>query len=155
MSRIATLQYTNSVGGVKMKFLGFEEGHHELSHEPDEKTEAAEKLVKINRWYSEQIARLARLLQNTSEPDGNGSMLDHTTIIWTNELGKGNSHSLSNIPFVLVGGGLGWKSGECLKFDHLPHNRLWISLANAMGHSIKTFGNPRLSRKGAVDELLA
>ncbi len=38
-------------------------------------------------------------------------MLDHTTIVWTNELGKGNSHTLDNIPFVLIGKGLGFFDG--------------------------------------------
>ena len=152
MSRIATLQYTNAVGNAKMKFLGIEEGHHELSHDPDEKTESVEKLVKINTWYCGQLAALARRLDSTPEPGGEGTMLDHTTIIWTNELGKGNSHTLSNIPFVLVGGGLGWKQQHCLQFKNLPHNRLWISLANSMGHKINRFGNPRLSRGGIVDE---
>ncbi len=155
MTRIATLQYTNSVGNAKMKFLGIEEGHHELSHEPDEKQDAAEKLVTINRWYCEQIAALARQLANTPEADGAGTLLDHTTIVWTNELGKGNSHSLSDIPFVLVGGGMGWKSGQALQFDHMPHNRLWISVAHAMGHRIEKFGSPRHSRGGVIEELFA
>jgi len=155
MTRIATLQYTNAVGNARMNFLGIEEGHHELSHDPDEKKESVEKLVRINRWYCEQLAGLARRLDSTPEPGGEGTMLDHTTIIWTNELGKGNSHTLSNIPMVLVGGGLGWRQQECLKFKHLSHNRLWISLAQSMGHSITTFGNPKLSRGGNVEELYA
>jgi len=55
-------------------------------------------------------------LAQTPEPGNSGSMLDHTTILWTNELGKGNSHTLNNIPFVLIGGGLGFKMGRSLKF---------------------------------------
>ena len=47
---------------------------------------------------------LAKRLAETPEPGGNGSLLDNTLIIWTNELGKGNSHTLDNIPFVLLGG---------------------------------------------------
>ena len=153
LARIATLQYTNSVGNARMKFLGIEEGHHELSHDPDQKTESVEKLVKINTWYCQQISDLAQRLADTPEPDGNGTLLDNTTIIWTNELGKGNNHTLNGIPFVLVGGGCGFRMGRTLKFDHLPHNRLWISLAHSMGHEIATFGNPRLSRGGVVEEL--
>ncbi len=136
-----------------MTFLGIHEGHHELSHDPDQKTESVEKLIKINTWYCEQVAALARRLAETAEPDGNGSLLDNTTIIWTNELGKGNTHSLNNIPFVLVGGGIGFKMGRSLSFDHVAHNRLWISMARAMGHPLKTFGNPKLSKGGPVDEL--
>ncbi|HEV3027603.1 MAG TPA: DUF1552 domain-containing protein, partial [Planctomycetota bacterium] len=119
-SRIATLQYTNSVGGAKMKWLGITEGHHELSHKEDKDTAAVEQLTKINKWYCEQLAALAKKLSDTPEPGGEGSMLDHTTIVWTNELGKGNSHTLDDIPFVLVGGGLGFRMGRAIKYRKIP-----------------------------------
>ena len=106
----------------------------------------------IEPSVSVPIAKAQRLA-DTPEPDGNGSLLDNTTIIWTNELGKGNNHTLNGIPFVLVGGGCGFRMGRTVKFDHLPHNRLWISLAHSMGHEIATFGNPNLSRGGVVEEL--
>ena len=41
-------------------------------------------------------------------------MLDHTLVLWTNELGKGNSHTLNDIPFLLAGGGFGFKMGRRL-----------------------------------------
>ena len=141
-ARVATLQYTNSVGGAKMKWLGVDEGHHELSHEPDSNAKAQEKLTKINAWFCEQMAYLAKKLSDTPEPGGGGSLLDNTTIVWTNELGQGNSHTLDNIPFVLVGGGLNFKMGQSIKHAKgVPHNRLLLSLAHGFGHNIKTFGN--------------
>jgi hypothetical protein len=150
MARIASLQYTNSVGQARMRWLGIQEGHHSLSHDPDLNEGSQEKLVKINVWVCEQLASLAAKLDATPEPGGEGSMLDHTTILWTNELGKGNSHSLDNIPFVLVGGGLGFKSGRSLQFDKVAHNRLWLAVAHAFGHRLETFGNPRLSEGGPL-----
>ena len=45
-------------------------------------------------------------------------------MIWTNELGKGNSHTLNDIPFVLAGNGLDFKMGRSLKYKSVPHNRL-------------------------------
>lgn len=151
--RVATLQYDRSVGNIRFKFLGIEEGHHELSHDPDDKAESQQKLIRINRWYAEQFARLAQRLAETPEPDGSGTLLDNTTIVWTNELGKGNSHTLNDIPFVMIGAGIGFKLGRSLKFEHLPHNRLWISLAHGLGHPLETFGNPELSKGGIVPEL--
>ena len=150
MARVATLQYTNSVGNAKMTWLGINDGHHTLSHDPDLNKESQEKLTKINVWFAEQMAYLAKRLSETPEPGGEGTMLDHTTILWTNELGKGNSHTLDNIPFVLVGGGLGFKSGRSLKFERAAHNRLWVAVANAFGHEITTFGNPKLSEGGPL-----
>ncbi|AMV23468.1 hypothetical protein VT84_03600 [Gemmata sp. SH-PL17] len=152
-ARVASYQITNSVGGARMKWLGVEEGHHELSHEPDTNEKAQEKLVKINKWYCEQVAYLAKRLAETPEPGGTGSLLDNTLIVWTNELGKGNSHTMDNIPFVMVGGGLDYKMGRSLKYNKVPHNRLLMSLAHGFGHNVKTFGNPNHCAAGALTGL--
>ena len=148
--RVGSLQFTNSVGGARMKWLGIDESHHGLSHEPDSNTKAQENLVAINRWYAEQIAHLAQRLDDTPEPGGSGSMLDHTTILWTNELGKGNSHTMDNIPWLAIGGGLGWRMGRALDFKDEPHNRLLLSLAHGFGHGIETFGNADFCGKGPL-----
>jgi len=149
-ARIATFQITNSVGQPKMRWLGIEEGHHELSHEPDTNASAYENLIKINTWYCEQVAYLAKRLSETPEPNGNGSMLDNTTIVWTNELGKGNSHTRDDIPFVLVGGGLGFTTGRALDFKKVPHNRLLMGFCDGMGFPEKSFGNPDFCKDGPL-----
>lgn len=150
-ARVATLQYTNSVGNARMKWLGVEEGHHTLSHDPDLNEVSQEKLTKINHWFAGELAHLAKRLSETPEPGGEGSMLDHTLIVWTNELGKGNSHTLENIPFVLLGNGCGFKMGRSLNLEKSAHNRLWLAIANSMGHELDTFGNPKLCEGGALD----
>lgn len=152
-ARVATLQYTNSVGDARMHWLGINEGHHQLSHEPDTNEEAVAKLTKINHWYCEQLAYLAQRLAETPEPDGNGSLLDNTLIVWSNELGKGNSHTLDNIPFVLVGNGLDFDMGRAYDFKNQPHNRLLLSIAHGFGHEIKTFGNPNFCGDGPLNHL--
>jgi len=150
MTRIATLQYMRSVGQAQMRWLGIQEGHHSLSHEPDTNQESYAKLRTINAWFCGELAYLAKRLAETPEPAGEGSMLDHTLIVWTNELGKGNSHTLDNIPCVMVGGCPGFQMGRSLKLDKVPHNRLWLAVANAMGHKIQTFGKAELCEGGAV-----
>lgn len=152
-ARVATFQYTNSVGQARFRWLGIEEGQHDLSHEPDSNTAAQEKLTKINHWYCEQLAYLAKRLAETPEPGGKGSLLDNTLIVWTNELGKGNSHTLDDIPFVLVGGGLDFKMGRSLKYDRVPHNRLLMSLAHGFGHRITRFGNADFCGAGPLNNL--
>jgi hypothetical protein len=149
MTRIATLQYMRSVGQAQMRWLGVEEGHHSLSHDPDDNKESYAKLLKVNTWFCGELAYLAKRLSETPEPTGEGSMLDHTLIVWTNELGKGNSHTLDNIPLVLVGGGAGFQMGRALKFDKVAHNRLWLTIAHALGHhELKTFGKLELCEGG-------
>lgn len=139
-ARVATLQITNSVGQPKMTWLDIKEGHHQLSHEPDSNKEAHEKLTRINTWYAEQLAYLTKRLANTPEPGGDGSLLDNTVILWVNELGQGNSHTLDNIPFVMVGNGLDFDMGRSLKFNGIPHNRLLMSIAHGFGHHVEAFG---------------
>ncbi len=152
MARVATLQYMRSVGQARMKWLGIEEGHHGLSHEPDADLSAQEKLEKINTWFCGEVAYLAKRLADTPEPGGvGGSMLDNTLLVWTNELGKGNSHTLNDIPVVLVGGGCGFKMGRSLQLGGVTHNRLWMAIAQAMGHDLPTFGTKALCEGGALD----
>src|SRR5579871_1891502 len=152
-ARVASLQFTNSVGGARMRWLKINEGHHELSHHPDSDKDAVDKLTRINKWYCEQMAYLAKRLAETPEPGGGGSLLDNTLLVWTNELGKGNSHTLDNIPFVLVGSGLDFKMGRSLKYPRLPHNRLHLALAHGMGHRLKTFGKPDFCGEGPLPKL--
>jgi len=142
MTRVATLQYMRSVGQARMRWLDIEEGHHALSHEKDDNLDAQEKLKRINAWFASQLAYLAKRLSETPEPgDAGGTLLDNTQIVWLNELGKGNNHSLEDIPFLLLGGGADFKTNRALEFDHTPHNRLWLSLAHGMGNTdLKTFG---------------
>jgi hypothetical protein len=150
MARVATLQYTKSVGMARMKWLDINDGHHALSHEPDNNTDAVTKLTRINKWFCGELNYLLTRLAATPEPGSSGSMLDHTLVVWTNELGKGNSHTLDNIPFLLVGGGFGFQMGRSLEFDRLPHNRLHLALAHAMGHRVQTFGKPSLCEGGPL-----
>jgi hypothetical protein len=151
MTRVATLQYTKSVGQAKMHWLDITDNHHTLSHEPDKDETSQSKLIKINKWFCGELRYLVDKLASTPEPGGEGRMLDNTLIIWTNELGKGNSHTLDNIPFVLIGGGFGFKMGRSLKFEKVPHNRLYLALAHAVGHRIETFGKTSLCEGGPLD----
>ncbi len=149
MARVATFQFMRSVGQAQMRWLGVEEGHHSLSHDPDDNKDSFGKLQKINNWFCGEFAYMAKRLAETPEPSGEGSLLDNTLLVWTNELGKGNSHTLDNIPIVMVGGGAGFKMGRSLKLDNAAHNRLWLTIAHAMGHhELQTFGQADLCAEG-------
>ena len=154
-ARVATLQYTNSVGGAKFRWLDIDEGHHTLSHEPDSNDDAVDKLTRINAWYAERVAALATRLDATPEPNGDGTLLDNTAIVWTNEMGTGNSHSLNDVPWVVIGGGLGWKTGRAMHMGNVPHNRLLLSMARSFGLSNETFGQPDLCDGGVLSGLTA
>lgn len=150
LARVGTLQFMRSVGQARMNWLGVKEGHHSLSHEPDKNEDAQAKLEKINLWFAQQLAYLAQRLHDTPESGGHGTMLDHTTIVWVNELGKGNSHTLHDLPIVMVGGQAGNKPGFHQVAPKTPHNRLLISLAHGMGHRLTRFGEEQWSSEGPL-----
>jgi hypothetical protein len=142
VSRVASVLYSSTQSGQRFQWLGFDESHHGLSHEPDSNTDARSKLTDINRWYAEQVAYYCEQLASHTDPDGT-TLLDNTLVVWCNEMGTGNSHSAQNLPFVLIGGGAGFRMGRHLDFGGRPHNDLLISLMNAYGVDGEIFGDPR------------
>ncbi|MGB0578491.1 MAG: DUF1552 domain-containing protein [Limisphaerales bacterium] len=158
MTRIATFQYSQATGNERMTWLGINEKHHMISHEPDDNQEAREQLIRINQWYAGEIRYLLDQLSGTPEPGGDGSLLDHTTVVMINELGKGNIHTRHRLPIVLIGGNLGFRMGRALRLDWRPrqmdyvsHHRLLLAIAHRMGHPLETFGVPELCAGGPMD----
>jgi len=150
MARVATLLYTKSVGQARMKWLDINDNHHSLSHEPDKDEVSRAKLVKINKWFCGELRHLVEKLSSTPEPGDSGTLMDHMLVVWTNELGKGNSHTLDNIPFVAIGGGFSFEMGRSVKLEKVPHNRFHLALAHAVGHRIETFGKSSLCEGGPL-----
>lgn len=146
LTRVASLQWTYSVSDLAFTWLGIQQGHHGLSHEGASNTTAQNALTAINTWYAEQFAYLIQKMKEI--PEGDGTLLDNTVIVWCNELGQGSSHTRQKIPFVLAGScGGAWQTGRYLDYDNLinngaPHNNLWVSILNAMGVPDDRFGHP-------------
>ncbi|QQR91375.1 MAG: DUF1552 domain-containing protein [Myxococcales bacterium] len=141
ITRVASMQWNRSVGNQTFAFAGVSGQHHTLSHEAVSNPDARDDLVKINRWYAEQLAYLVAKLK--AMPEGDGSVMDNTLIVWVNELSEGESHSRINLPVLMVGSAGGYfQSGRYLTFNNQPQNNLWVSVANAMGVDIDTFGDP-------------
>jgi hypothetical protein len=142
LTRVATLQWSTGQSGVRFSWLGHTEGHHSLSHEADNDGTVRTELVDINHWYAQQFAYLLDKL--AEQPEGDGTLLDNTVVIWVNEQGNGQTHSSSSIPYVIAGSGGGYfRTGRYLDFAGLPHNDLYVSCIHAMGHEeITSFGIP-------------
>jgi hypothetical protein len=141
LTRVASLQWSQSVSNVVHTWLNISMGHHDLSHEPDSNTTAQNQLTQINNWYAQQFAYLLGKLD--SIPEGSGTMLDNTAVLWGNELGIGNTHTRDDVPWVVAGSCGGYfKTGRYIEFNNVPHNNMHVSLMNAMGIPATTFGNP-------------
>jgi len=141
-TRVASMQFSHSVSMMTFPSLGISDGHHDLSHIGDNDGTAQGKLVQINNFYAKQFAYLLGKLDAVKE--SNGSLLDNSLVLWVNELAKGNVHSHNPLPVVMAGKcGGAIKTGRYLKLPQAqPHNNLLVSVANAMGVPMTTFGNP-------------
>jgi len=142
LTRVASLQWSRSVSQTRFTWLGIDEGHHDLSHLGDDDAAGAEKLTRIDAWYSAQLAGLIAKLK--AVPEGSGTLLDSTLIFFCNELAKGNTHSRRGAGYVLAGGaGSALELGRFLPYeDDIPHNDLLVSLLQAFGLPDSTFGDP-------------
>jgi hypothetical protein len=144
LTRVGTIQWEQSVGNVRFTWVdpAITRGHHDMSHDGDAVTDTIEQLTKINTWYAQQFNYLLDALKNAKEADGS-SMLDHTLVLWVNELARGNAHSHDKMPYVLAGGAGGaLRTGRFLTYKSVPHNNLLVSCMNMMGVAGNTFGNP-------------
>ena len=144
ITRVASLQWSRALSATRFSWLPspITEGHHDLSHRGDDDASAVDKLTRINQWYASQLARLIAKLK--AVPEGDGTLFDHTLILWCNELGKGNTHSRVNAPYVLAGSAGGaLATGRFLTFEgDVPHNNLLLAILQLMGLPDTTFGNP-------------
>jgi hypothetical protein len=98
--------------------IGVPEAHHPLSHHSNVPDLIA-RMSKINRYHAELFAKYVGRLRAT--PDGDGSLLDHMTILYGAGISNSNAHSGDNLPILLVGGGAGkLKGGRHLQYDNKP-----------------------------------
>jgi hypothetical protein len=147
LTRVVTLQWSQSESMTQMTWLGITDGHHTLSHETNSDPVVHGKLSAINNWYATQLAYLLAAMK--AVPEGDGTLLDHSLVMWCNELSDGSVHSRRQLPYVLAGKcGGSVKTGRFLQYGPRvgepapPHNDLLVAIAQAMGVEIETFGNP-------------
>ena len=156
LSRVATMMLAPSRSDIFFNFININRSHHDLSHEPDTNTLAQMQLVQINQWYATQIASLITALK--AVPEGSGTLFDSTIIFWCNELGIGNVHSHTQLPLLIAGSGQGFfKTGQAVTMPMgTPHNRLLLTLCQAMGLSdVTAFGNPKFCTAGPITQIMA
>jgi hypothetical protein len=119
--------------------IGVPEAHHPLSHHND-MPELVAHMSKINRYHAELFSKYLARLRATS--DGDGSLLDHMTILYGSGISNSNRHSGDNLPILLVGGGAGtWKGGRHLAYDNKPSMaNLLVTLMDKLGVPVERLG---------------
>lgn len=137
-TRIATLE----IGGSFLpQNLGINKSYHSLSHHGN-KEDAIANLIKLETYQIEQYGKfLARL---AAIQDGEGTLLDSTSVLFGSGIGSGNSHTNSDLPIIVAGGG--YKHGDFKKVESKGINKvrlcnLYVDLAQRMGVETDSFGN--------------
>jgi len=140
-TRISTFMFGNSVSNRNFSFLeGVNGTHHSISHHKDDPRQMDQYEI-ISRWHIAQYGYLLERLK--SIPEGDGTLLDNSMVLFGSGLRDGNRHSPYNLPIVLAGkGGGSLKTGRHLEFEeNTPLANLYLSMSHIMGMDIPYFGD--------------
>jgi Protein of unknown function (DUF1552) len=139
LTRVITFMIGKEQSARPYPQVGVPEAHHPLSHHNDVPDLIAH-LSKINRYHTELFSKYVAKLDAT--PDGDGSLLDHVTILYGSGISNSTRHSGVNLPLMLVGGGAGTlKGGRHLSFTDKPSMaNLLVTLMDKMGVPVERVG---------------
>jgi hypothetical protein len=139
LTRVFTFMMNREASQVVFPNLGINEPWHHTSHHGNEPEKLAA-LVKINTWQIELFGRFLDRLRST--PDGDGSLLDHSLILWGSGMSDSNTHSALDVPLLLAGKATGRMKGDrhvvAPKGTQLANAML--DLAQKWGAEIDRFG---------------
>jgi hypothetical protein len=140
ITRVFTFQIARELNTRSYPQVGVTEAHHALSHHQGDPKKLAD-LAKVNTYHVGLFAYFLSKLAAT--PDGDGSLLDHSILLYGSGMGDGNLHDHQNLPLVLAGGGLGsLKGGHHIKFpEATPMANLLLGLLDRIGVPMERFGD--------------
>ena len=140
LTRIATFVFANDGSNRTYPAIGVPDGHHDLSHHGGDAAKQA-KILSINRFHVAQLAYLLAKLKST--PDEDGSLLDHSMILYGSGISDGNSHRHDDLPILLAGRAAGTiKPGRHVRCAaETPLTNLYVSMLKRMGVQVETFGD--------------
>jgi hypothetical protein len=149
-TRVATLMAAHGFSRQNFSFLdGVTSDHHGMSHHMNRPPAIAE-YTKVSHWYIEQFAYLLNKMKQIDESDG--SLLDHTIVLYGSEMKDGNGHIRTNLPILLAGQGSGrLKTGRHVVLPpHTPLANLLLTLAQKFGCETDTFNGVSTGTLGAL-----
>jgi Protein of unknown function (DUF1552) len=140
LTRVFSYMMAGEGSNVTYNHIGVSDAFHPLSHHQNDKARK-ERLVKIQTYHSEAFAKfLAKL---AAMPDGDGSVLDNSILLYGSNMSNSNAHDEFPLPTIVLGGGCGKiKGGQHLKYeDKTPLANLHLTLLERAGVPVDKFGN--------------
>lgn len=147
-TRVATLMVGREGSRRTYREIGIGDAHHPLSHH-QKNPEKIEKITQINEFHMRLFAGFLEKLRQT--PDGEGSLLENTIVVYGSCIGDGNRHNHDDLPVVIAGGkSAGLRGDRHLAFEQgTPMTNLYLSILDRMGAPIDQFGDST----GRLEEL--
>ena len=139
LTRVFSFMLNREASQLVFPNLGFNEPWHHVSHHGNEPEKLA-LLVKLNTWQIDVFGRFLDRLRNT--PDGDGTLLDHSVLLWGSGMSDSNTHSPLDVPYLMVGKGAGAFKGN----RHLAAPKgtqlanVMLTVAQKFGAEIDRFG---------------
>ena len=144
VTRVFTFMMSRELSQRTYPQIGVTEQHHSVSHHQNNPGKMAT-MVNVNTYYIRFFARFLDKLRVAE--DGDGSILDHSLVVYGAGMGDSNSHASDPLPMVMVGGGVGTGHRHIKVAPQTPVGRLWLSVADR-------FGAPKAERFGDGEGML-
>jgi len=140
LTRVITFMYGREQTGRPYPQIGVPDPHHPVTHHQNDPVKM-DKCCKIQRYHIELFTRYLEKLRNT--PDGDGSLLDHSILLFGSGISNSDRHTHGPLPTFLVGGGAGTlKGGRHLIYpEHTPLTNLQLTLLNKLGVPSEKLGD--------------
>jgi len=139
ITRVITLMLGRAGSNRSYRAIGISDGHHSISHHQND-PEKIDKVAKIDAHLVDTFTYFLAKLQST--PDGDGSLLDHSMIVYGSALSDANAHTHHDLPTVVVAGAGQIKGGRHIRYPkETPLNNLFLNLLDKAGVRSENFGD--------------
>ena len=141
MTRVITFMLAREGSNRSYREIGVSDGHHSCHASPERSGKDREDASRSTRTTCSSFAYLVDKLKST--PDGDGTLLDHSMILYGSSICDGNAHTHLDLPLVLVGGGAGQiKGGRHIRYPkETPMNNLLVSMLDKAGVPTEKLGD--------------
>ena len=140
ITRVSTLMVARELSTAIFPETSIRDPFHNLSHHSNDRANM-DRFAQLNAYHMSKFAYFLEGLKKT--PDGDGTLLDHSLVLYGSSLSDGNQHNFSPLPIVLAGGASGRvKGGRHLQFAKDTHmSNLLLTVLNKLGADLQTFGD--------------
>jgi hypothetical protein len=140
ITRVSSLIMARELSGLSYPNIGVPDAHHNVSHHRDD-PELIDKKSRIDTYHVQLVAEYCEKL--AAAPDGDGSLLDHSVLLFGSGMGDGNLHRHTDLPCLMIGRlGGALKTGQHIAYpDPTPMTNLLLSLLDKVGVELDRFGD--------------